>query len=270
MASKARSSDGHAILSPACGHSRADQVYMSSRHPAPSRAKPQPLCPCSRRPRSSGSSTSAGRGQSGAAYRARLRRSVHPAGGRGAVRAGDRRRRQQGDQGPVRGRADAGSHGRPGRGRDPRATSRRIGLFRTKAKNVLALSRMLLERHGGEVPSDREALEALPGVGRKTANVVLNEAFGEPTIAVDTHVFRVANRTGLAPGANARGGRDRARAGRARAVQARRASLADPAWPLCLPRAASELPRLRRARSVPLPGQDPADGGPASQAGARR
>jgi endonuclease-3 len=77
---------------------------------------------------------------------------------------------------------------------------RTIGLYRTKAKNVIALSRLLLERHGGEVPADRAALEALPGVGRKTANVVLNVAFGEPTIAVDTHIFRVANRTGLAPG----------------------------------------------------------------------
>ena len=77
---------------------------------------------------------------------------------------------------------------------------RTIGLYRTKAKNVIALSRLLLERHGGEVPARREALEALPGVGRKTANVVLNIAFGEPTIAVDTHIFRVANRTGLAPG----------------------------------------------------------------------
>jgi endonuclease-3 len=77
---------------------------------------------------------------------------------------------------------------------------RTIGLWRNKAKNVLALSQMLLERHGGEVPRDREALEALPGVGRKTASVVLNEAFGEATIAVDTHVFRVANRMGIAPG----------------------------------------------------------------------
>jgi len=77
---------------------------------------------------------------------------------------------------------------------------RTIGLFRTKAKNLIALSRILVDRHGGEVPRDREALEALPGVGRKTANVVLNVAFGEPTIAVDTHIFRVANRTGLAPG----------------------------------------------------------------------
>ncbi len=75
-----------------------------------------------------------------------------------------------------------------------------IGLFRTKAKNVVALSRNLVEQHGGQVPHTREALEALPGVGRKTANVVLNAAFGEPTIAVDTHIFRVGNRTGLAPG----------------------------------------------------------------------
>ena len=75
----------------------------------------------------------------------------------------------------------------------------RIGLFRTKAKNVIATCRALLALHGGEVPRQREALEALPGVGRKTANVVLNTAFGEPTIAVDTHIFRVANRTRLAP-----------------------------------------------------------------------
>jgi endonuclease III len=75
-----------------------------------------------------------------------------------------------------------------------------IGLFRTKAKNVIALSRELIEKHGGKVPHNREALEALPGVGRKTANVVLNVAFGEPTIAVDTHIFRVGNRTGLAVG----------------------------------------------------------------------
>ncbi len=77
---------------------------------------------------------------------------------------------------------------------------RSLGLYRSKAKNLVALSRILLERHGGRVPGEREALESLPGVGRKTANVVLNEAFGEPTIAVDTHVFRVCNRTGLAPG----------------------------------------------------------------------
>lgn len=79
-----------------------------------------------------------------------------------------------------------------------------IGLFRTKAKNVVAMSRLLMAHHGGEVPRQREALEALPGVGRKTANVVLNVVFGEPTIAVDTHIFRVANRTDLAPGRNVR------------------------------------------------------------------
>jgi endonuclease III len=77
-----------------------------------------------------------------------------------------------------------------------------IGLYRTKAKNLLAACRLLLERHGGEVPHTREELEGLPGVGRKTANVILNTAFGEPTIAVDTHIFRVANRTGIAPGGN--------------------------------------------------------------------
>jgi len=77
-----------------------------------------------------------------------------------------------------------------------------IGLFNSKAENIIAACRQLLERHGGEVPRSREALEALPGVGRKTANVVLNCVFGEPTIAVDTHIFRVANRTGLAPGRN--------------------------------------------------------------------
>jgi endonuclease-3 len=77
---------------------------------------------------------------------------------------------------------------------------RHIGLYNTKARNVVAAAKILLDEHGGEVPRDRDALEALPGVGRKTANVVLNIAFGEPTLAVDTHVFRVSNRTGLAPG----------------------------------------------------------------------
>ncbi len=79
---------------------------------------------------------------------------------------------------------------------------RSIGLYRTKGKNILAACKILLESFGGEVPSNREDLECLPGVGRKTANVVLNTAFGEPTIAVDTHIFRVANRTGIAPGKN--------------------------------------------------------------------
>lgn len=79
-----------------------------------------------------------------------------------------------------------------------------IGLYRTKAKNAIATCRLLIEQYGGEVPAEREALESLPGVGRKTANVVLNTAFGQPTIAVDTHIFRVSNRTGLAPGKDVR------------------------------------------------------------------
>lgn len=84
-----------------------------------------------------------------------------------------------------------------------------IGLFNAKAKNVIATCRILVEKYAGEVPRDRSALEALPGVGRKTANVVLNTAFGEPTIAVDTHIFRVANRTGLAPGKDVRAVEDK-------------------------------------------------------------
>jgi endonuclease-3 len=81
---------------------------------------------------------------------------------------------------------------------------RTIGLYNTKAENIRKTCRILLDQHGGEVPRERAALEALPGVGRKTANVILNTAFGEPTIAVDTHIFRVANRTGLAPGKTVR------------------------------------------------------------------
>ncbi len=84
-----------------------------------------------------------------------------------------------------------------------KAHIRRIGLYQSKARHIIALSRVLLDKYGGQVPADREALEALPGVGRKTANVVLNTAFGQPTIAVDTHIFRVANRTGLARGKTA-------------------------------------------------------------------
>jgi len=84
-----------------------------------------------------------------------------------------------------------------------------IGLYRTKAKNVVALSKLILEKHCGAVPQNREALEELPGVGRKTANVVLNTAFGQPTVAVDTHIFRVANRTGIAPGTDPREVEDR-------------------------------------------------------------
>jgi endonuclease-3 len=86
---------------------------------------------------------------------------------------------------------------------------KRIGLYRTKVKHILETCKALVERHGGEVPDDREALEKLPGVGRKTANVILNTAFGQPTIAVDTHIFRVANRTGLAQGKTVREVEDR-------------------------------------------------------------
>lgn len=86
---------------------------------------------------------------------------------------------------------------------------RTIGLYRSKAKHILETCRLLIERHGGAVPESREALEALPGVGRKTANVILNTAFGHPTIAVDTHIFRVANRTGIAPGRDVREVEDR-------------------------------------------------------------
>jgi endonuclease-3 len=86
---------------------------------------------------------------------------------------------------------------------------RTIGLYNAKAKNIIATCRMLLEQHGGEVPQSREALEALPGVGRKTANVLLNTAFGQPTVAVDTHIFRVANRTGIAPGKDVRAVEDK-------------------------------------------------------------
>ena len=123
---------------------------------------------------------------------------------------------------------------------------RTIGLYRTKAGNIIKLSRILIDDHGGEVPRQREALENLPGVGRKTANVVLNVAFGEPTIAVDTHIFRVGNRTGLAPGKTPLEVERGLEAVTPRAVQARRASLADPARPLCLQGAQARVPGLRR------------------------
>ena len=123
---------------------------------------------------------------------------------------------------------------------------RTIGLYRTKARNLIATCRLLLERHGGEVPRTLEALQALPGVGRKTANVVLNVAFGEPTFAVDTHVFRVANRTGLAPGRTPL----EVEAGLERrvppALPCRCAPLADPARTLRLRRAQALVRGLQR------------------------
>jgi endonuclease-3 len=124
---------------------------------------------------------------------------VRAAGRRAAVGAGHRRGREQGDAPAVPGGQHAAGHPGPGLER-LEDYIKTIGLYRTKAKNLLETCRMLVEQHGGEVPRTREELEALPGVGRKTANVVLNVAFGEPTMAVDTHIFRVGNRTGLAPG----------------------------------------------------------------------
>ena len=131
-----------------------------------------------------------------------------------------------------------------------------IGLFRTKAKNVVELSRRLVEEHGGEVPRSREALEALPGVGRKTANVVLNIAFGDPTIAVDTHIFRVGNRTGLAPGKTPLEVETETGAGGAGALQAPRPSLAHPARPLHLRGAQAALPGLHHRGFVQMAGED--------------
>ncbi len=149
------------------------------------------------------------RGQSESRVRARAPDAVRAAGRGRAVGAGDRQGREQGD-------GEALSRRRTRRRPSSRSAStgsfpyvQSIGLFRNKAKNIVALSEILLREHGGKVPADREALERLPGVGRKTANVVLNVAFGQPTIAVDTHIFRVANRTGLAPGKDS--GRGRAR-----------------------------------------------------------
>ena len=133
-----------------------------------------------------------------------------------------------------------------------------IGLYRSKAKNLIGLAQKLLAEHGGKVPDNREALEALPGVGRKTANVVLNVAFRQPTIAVDTHLFRVANRTGLAPGKTPLARRGDPQSGGARALQAQRPSLADPAWTLCVQSEAARMLALHHRRHLPLRAQDPA------------
>ena len=134
-----------------------------------------------------------------------------------------------------------------------------IGLYRNKAKNVIALSEKLIAEFGGEVPRTRAEIESLPGAGRKTANVVLNMAFGEHTMAVDTHVFRVGNRTGLGAGQYAARGRARAGKGDPVRVHAARASLADPAWPLHLPGAQAALRGLPDQRSLPLAGKDGLD-----------
>ena len=131
-----------------------------------------------------------------------------------------------------------------------------IGLFRTKAKNVIALSQQLIAQHGGKVPHDRDALEALPGVGRKTANVVLNVAFGEPTIAVDTHIFRVGNRTGLARRQDAARRRDETDGSGAGEIPPARPSLAHSARPLHLPRAPPIVREMHHRRSVQMAGED--------------
>ena len=131
-----------------------------------------------------------------------------------------------------------------------------IGLFRTKAKNVVALSKKLVDEHGGEVPRTREALEALPGVGRKTANVVLNIAFGEPTIAVDTHIFRVGNRTGLAPGKTPFEVEMKLEQVVPDALQAPRSPLADPARTLCLPGASPALRAVPDCRPLQMAGEN--------------
>ena len=148
-----------------------------------------------------------------------------------------------------------------------------IGLFRAKARNVVALSKLLIERHGGAVPHDRAALEALPGVGRKTANVVLNIGFGEPVIAVDTHIFRVSNRLPLAVGKTRRGGRGRAGEARARPLQAPRPSLADPARPLCLQGAQALVREMLDRGFLPLRGEDgiarPIEAGAPPRAGSK-
>ena len=131
-----------------------------------------------------------------------------------------------------------------------------IGLYRAKARHIIGLSRAIVEQHGGETPRDRAALEALPGVGRKTANVVMNTAFGEPTLAVDTHVFRVANRLGIAPGKTPRAVEDELMQVVPRPLPAPRPSLADPARPLCLQGAQALMRRLHPQRPLPVRPQD--------------
>ncbi len=133
---------------------------------------------------------------------------------------------------------------------------RSLGFFNMKAKNVMRLSQILVDEYGGEVPREREALEKLPGVGRKTANVVLNIAFGEPVIAVDTHIFPRLEPHGAGARAGPRCGRRSPGEGRAGSLQAARAPLADPARPLRLHRAQAKMPRVRDRGHLPLQGQD--------------
>ena len=133
---------------------------------------------------------------------------------------------------------------------------RPVGLYNTKSKNLVALARQLLELHGGQVPADRAALEALPGVGRKTASIILNMVFGEAEIAVDTHIFRVANRTGLAPGQHPARGRGGAARDNAGGVPQGRAPLAHPARALRVHGPCAGVPAVPHPRSVRVPAQD--------------
>ncbi len=142
--------------------------------------------------------------------------------------------------------------------RGSRTKIKTIGLYRNKARNLIALANKLMAEHGGKVPSTREMLETLPGVGRKTANVVLNIAFGQNTIGIDTHAFRVANRTGLAPGKTPLQVEVTLNRDRARALQAQRPSLADPARALCVQSAQARMLALHHRGHLPVQAQDPA------------
>jgi endonuclease-3 len=135
-----------------------------------------------------------------------------------------------------------------------------FGLFNTKAKNVIALSQALIDGHGSEIPRTRDELQELPGVGRKTANVVLNTAFGVETFAVDTHVFRVCNRTGLAPGNTVDEVEAKLEKNRPAALPPRRSPLADPSRPLYLQGSAARMLALPGDRSLPLQAEDSAAG----------
>ena len=133
---------------------------------------------------------------------------------------------------------------------------RTVGLYNTKSKNLVGLARQLLEQHGGEVPAERAALEALPGVGRKTASIILNMVFGETEIAVDTHIFRVANRTGLAPGSTPREVEEALRADDAARVPQGRAPLAAAARALRVHGARPGVSAVHHPRPVRVPAQD--------------
>ncbi len=135
-----------------------------------------------------------------------------------------------------------------------------IGLYRSKARNLIALAKKLVAEHGSKVPETREVLMSLPGVGRKTANVVLNTAFGQHTIGIDTHAFRVANRTGLAPGKTPLEVELTLEPRGAGALQAQRPSLADPAWPLCVQGAQARMLALHHRGHLPVQAQDPRAG----------